>query len=541
MDRRNFLKLTAFGAGAAAIPMLAPFGTPRAAGREDTLLVVVGSTINSMDIHRAGTNRPSYAIAVNLYDRLVGFATKTLEDGTEMYDYTTLAPELAESWEIAPDGKSVTFKLKTDATFWDGKPVTAEDVKWSFDRAVSVGGFPSTQMRAGSLEKPEQFTAVDEHTFRIDFLRPSKLTMPDLAVPVPMIINSTVAKEHATEDDPWATEYLHRNPAGSGAFMLERWDPGQQVVYKRFDGWKGGPLPGVERVIMREIPSASTRRALLERGDADISLDLPPKDYAELKASGKYTVAAAPIENSMIAIGLDTTYGPFQDKRVRQAVAYAIPYEQIFKQAAFERGIPMWGGASFDPADITWPQPFPYSTDYEKSKALLAEAGYADGFEVPFAFNLGFAQWSEPMALLVQEGLGRVGIRTQVEKVPGANWRTQVLIEKKWPMHIKNFGGWLNYPDYYSYWVYQDGRLFNSMKYRNETVETLTDEILHLPVDHPDYEPGVKKLIATFFDEVPLIPVFQPFLDVAMQQNVSGYKYYFHRQLDARWLGKASA
>ncbi|ANK82019.1 MAG: ABC transporter substrate-binding protein [Rhizobiales bacterium NRL2] len=539
MDRRNFLKLTAFGAGAVAVPMLAPFGAPRAAGRADTLLVVVGSTVNSMDIHRAGTNRPSYAIAVNLYDRLVGFGTKTLADGTEMYDYQNLTPELAESWAFAADGNSVTFKLKPDAIFWDGSPVTAEDVKWSFDRAVSVGGFPTTQMRAGSLEKPEQFTAVDEKTFRIDFLRPSKLTMPDLAVPVPIIINSKVAKAHATQDDPWATEYLHRNPAGSGAFMLERWDPGQQVVYKRFDDWKCGPLPGVERVIMREIPSSSTRRALLERGDADISLDLPPKDFAELKASGKYTVAAAPIENSMIAIGLDTTYGPFQDKRVRQAVAYAIPYEQIFKQAAFERGIPMWGGASFEPADISWPQPFPYSTDYDKAKALLAEAGYADGFEVPFAFNLGFAQWSEPMALLVQEGLGKVGIRTAVEKVPGANWRTQVLIEKKWPMHIKNFGGWLNYPDYYAYWVYQDGRLFNSMKYRNETVETVTEEALHLPVEHPDYAPKIKQLIATFFDEVPLIPVFQPYLDVAMQSNVSGYKFYFHRQLDARWLSKA--
>ncbi|WP_416896446.1 MAG: ABC transporter substrate-binding protein [Minwuia sp.] len=539
MDRRNFLRLTAYGAGAAAIPMLAPFGTPRAAGREDTLLVVVGSTINSMDIHRAGTNRPSYAIAVNLYDRLVGFATKTLEDGTEMYDYEALTPELAESWEVAPDGGSVTFKIKADATFWDGSPVTAEDVKWSFDRAVSVGGFPTTQMKAGSLEQPEQFVAVDEKTFRIEFVRKSKLTLPDLAVPVPIIINSKIAKAHATADDPWASEYLHRNPAGSGAFMLERWDPGQQVVYKRFDGWKGGALPGVERVIMREIPSASTRRALLERGDADISLDLPPKDYAELLASGKYTVAAAPIENSMIAIGLDTTYGPFQDKRVRQAVAYAIPYEQIFKQATFERGIPMWGGASFEPATLAWPQPFPYSTDYDKAKALLAEAGYADGFEVPFAFNLGFAQWSEPMALLVQEGLAKVGIKTAVEKVPGANWRTQVLIEKKWPMHIKNFGGWLNYPDYYSYWVYQDGRLFNSMKYRNEDVEKITDEILHLPVDDPTYQAGVKKLISIFFDEVPLIPVFQPFLDVAMQKNVSGYKYYFHRQLDARSLDKA--
>lgn len=538
MDRREFLRVSLVMGGAAAIPMLVPY-TAGAAGRADTLLVVVGSTVNSMDIHRAGTNRPSYAGAVNLYDRLVGFGTKTLADGTQMYDYTTLVPELAQSWEMAADGMSVTFTLKPDATFWDGAPVTAGDVKWSFDRAVSVGGFPTSQMKAGSLEKPEQFVAVDARTFRIDFLRKSKLTMPDLAVPVPIIINSKLALQHATKDDPWATEYLHRNPAGSGAFMLERWDPGQQVVYKRFDNWKGGELPGVSRVIMREIPSASTRRALLEKGDADISLDLPPKDFAELSASGKYTVAAAPVENSLIAIGLDVKWGPLQDKRVRQAIAYALPYEQIFKQAIFGRGIPMWGGASFEPADIAWPQPFPYKTDIEKAKALLAEAGFADGFEIPFAFDLAFAQWEEPMALLAQEALARIGIKAVLEKIPGANWRTQVLIEKKYPMHIKNFGGWLNYPDYYSFWVYQDGRVFNSMNYRNEDVEKITDEILHLETDDPVYIAGVTRLLTIFFDEVPLIPVFQPYLDVAMQKNISGYEYFFHRQLDVRGIAKA--
>ena len=75
---------------------------------------------------------------------------------------------------------SVTFKLRKDAKFHDGTPVTAKDVKWSFDRAVTIGGFPTSQMAAGSLEKPEQFVAVDDNTFRVDFLRNDKLTMPDL-------------------------------------------------------------------------------------------------------------------------------------------------------------------------------------------------------------------------------------------------------------------------------------------------------------------------------------------------------------------------
>ena len=118
------------------------------------------------------------------------FGKKTLPDGAVTYDYTKLEPELAESWQMAPDGMSVTFKLRKNAKFHDGTPVTAKDVKWSLDRAVTVGGFPTFQMKAGSLEKPEQFVVVDDHTFRVDFLRKDKLTLMDLAVPVPCIFNS---------------------------------------------------------------------------------------------------------------------------------------------------------------------------------------------------------------------------------------------------------------------------------------------------------------------------------------------------------------
>jgi peptide/nickel transport system substrate-binding protein len=538
MRRRDFIKTAGVITSVAAIPLFRHFPA-NAASRDNTLIVVTGNGPNSMDIQRKGTNRPAYQIAVNLYDRLVGYSTKTLANGTQMYDYTKLTPEVAESWTITDDGMSIEFKIRKGSKFWDGTPITAADVKWSFDRAVSLGGFPTVQMKAGSLEKPEQFVAVDDETFVIKLLRKSKLTLPDLGVPVPIIYNSKIAKANATDKDPWATEYLHRTPAGSGAYMLERWDPGQQTVYKRYDGWKNGDLPGVERVIIREIPSASTRRALLERGDADVSLDLPPKDFAELRDSGKFTITGVPIENSLAAIGLNLNFDPFKNKMVRQAVAYAVPYDQIFKQAAFERGIPMWGGKSFSPETIEWPQPFPYDTDYDKAKSLMKEAGFADGFQVPLSFNLGLAQWSEPMSLLLQESLAKIGIKATIDKIPGANWRTAALVEKKLPMHIKNFGGWLNYPDYYSFWVYQKGRLFNSMNYHNPEVEALTEASLHLEVDHPDYEPNIKKLLTIFFDEVPLIPIYQPYLDVAMQKNVTGYKYYAHRQLDCRSFAKS--
>ena len=128
---------------------------------------------------------------------------------------------------------SVTFKLRKDAVFHDGTPVTAKDVKWSLDRAVSVGGFPTFQMEAGSLEKPEQFVVVDDRTFRVDFLRKDRLTIPDLAVIVPCVINSELVKKNADGNDPWGLEYTKQNTAGCGAYRVAKWTPGTEVVFER--------------------------------------------------------------------------------------------------------------------------------------------------------------------------------------------------------------------------------------------------------------------------------------------------------------------
>jgi len=510
--------------------------TTWAAGRSDTLVIIAETGPNSMDIHRTGTNRPSYQVAVNMYDRLVTFGVKSEGESGFKYDSTSIQPELAESWELVDEGMSYEFKLRKDATFWDGKPVTANDVKWSFDRAVSLGGFPSVQMKAGGMTDPEQFVVVDQHTFKVKMKTPSKLTLPDLAVPVPIIINSEVAKSKATKEDPWATEYLHKNPAGGGAFMLEKWTPGTQLVYKRFDDWKSGALPAMKRVIVREIPNKSTRRALIERGDADVALNLPNKDSRELAEQGKLTVISSTIDNTLHSVGLNLEFEPFKSKKVRQAIAWALPYQQIFDAAAYGLGAKMWGGPSAP--DAMWPQAFPYDTDLNRAKALLIEAGYADGFSLPISINLGFSQWTEPTALLIQENLGKIGIKATVNKIPGASWRTKALVEKGLELHIKNFGGWLNYPDYYFYWAYIKGHLFNSMNYHNDEIAALVDSTLPMSVDDPAYEANVKRMIAIAIDEVPLIPLWQPTLEVVMQPNVKGFVNWFHRQLDIRAFTK---
>ncbi len=347
MNRREFLKSASVLSSAAATGVAAPAVWSSASAqsaRAETLLVVSEGGPNNLDIHGVGTNRPGYEVAWNCYDRLMSYGSKTLPDGTRSYDRDKLTPELAEEWTETPG--SVTFKLRKDAKFHDGSPVTAEDVKWSFDRAVTVGGFPTFQMKAGSLEKPEQFVAVDERTFRVDFLRPDRLTMPDLAVIVPCVFNSKLVKSKATAQDPWGLEYTKQNTAGGGAYKVTRWQPGTEVAYERNETWTSGPKPALKRIIWRMVPSAGNRRALVERGDADISFDLPSKDFVELKAGGKVAVVSNPIGNGIQYIGMNVNKPPFDKLAVRQAVAYALPYQKIMDAVMFGLAKPMFGAGT---------------------------------------------------------------------------------------------------------------------------------------------------------------------------------------------------
>ena len=302
MKRRTFFKTTA-AAGAAATAAPAIWSEAKAQARNETLLIVGESPPNSMDIHGVGANRPAYEVSWNTHDRLITYGVKKDANGNDHYDYTKLEPELATDWNVTPT--SVTFKLRKDAKFHDGTPITAKDVKWSFDRAVTVGGFPTFQMAAGSLREARAVRRRRRQHLPRRLPARRQAHLPDIGVPVPVVMNSELCKKHATAADPWAMEWCKNNHASGGAYKVERWQPGQEVVYVRNDDWKNGPLPKVKRVIMRIIPSAGNRRALLERGDADISFDLPSKDFAELKSAPKLTVIGTPIENAMMYLGMN--------------------------------------------------------------------------------------------------------------------------------------------------------------------------------------------------------------------------------------------
>ncbi len=538
MQRRDFLKSVSALAASTAVSSPAVFSSAKAQSRQETLLIVSESGPNNLDIHGVGTNVPGYEVSWNCYDRLISHEMKTGPNGQPYYDKNKFKPELAEDMNIGD--MSATFKLKKKATFQDGAPVTAKDVKWSLDRAVSVGGFPTFQMGAGSLTKPEQFVVVDDNTFRVDFARKDRLTIPDLAVIVPCIVNSELVKKHATEKDPWGMEFTKQNTAGSGAYKVASWTAGTEVVLERNDAWVGGPLPKTKKIIWRMVPSAGNRRALLERGDADISYDLPNKDFVELKQDGKLAIVSTPYSNGIQYIGMNVKNPPFDNLKVRQAVACAIPYQKIMDAVLFGLAKPMFGAAAEAPTQVAWPQPHRYNTDIAKAKALMAEAGYPNGFDTTLSFDLGFAGVNEPLCVLTQESLAQIGIRTTINKVPGANWRTE-LNKKTLPLYTNVFSGWLDYPEYFYIWCYHGkNSIFNTMSYQSKAMDGFIDGAVAAAAsgDKATYDTDVKGFVDTAYADMPRVPLYQPYVNVAMQKNVSGYAYWFHRRLDYRTLVK---
>jgi peptide/nickel transport system substrate-binding protein len=353
-------------------------------------------------------------------------------------------------------------------------------------------------------------------------------------------MNSELIRKNATAADPWGLEYTKQNTCGSGPYKVAKWTPGTEVVYERNDLWTSGPLPKVKRIIWRMVPSAGNRRALLERGDADISYDLPSKDFAELKSNDKLSIVSTPYSNGIQYIGMNVTKPPFDNLKVRQAVAYAIPYQKIMDAVLFGLAKPMFG-AGEGPTEVAWPQPHRFDTDIAKAKQLLAEAGLPNGFETTLSFDLGFAVVNEPLCVLVQESLAQIGIKTTINKVPGSSWRSE-LNKKEFPLYTNVFSGWLDYPEYFFFWCYHGlNSVFNTMSYQSKAMDALIDgaRASASSGDKPTYEKDVRGFVDLAFADVPRVPLFQPYVNVAMQKNVSGYQYWFHRRLDYRALVKA--
>ena len=526
-----------FGAVAALVLLLAAEPV-RAQSRAETLRYVTGASVNTLDPNVPGSTREAFAVSLSTYDRLVSFGRKQL-NGKWVFDLDKITGELAESYDVSPDALKITFHLRKDAKFQDGTPVTAEDVKWSLDRAVTAPVLGKAQLLTGSLTSADQFRVIDPSTFEVTLPKPDKLALPNLATVYPIIINSKVAKANATAEDPWAIAWLKEHTAGSGAYMIESFKPGEQVIMKRNEAWnRGTPDKSAffKRVIVQTVPEPATRANLVERGDADITVDLQASDVQSLESKGTIKVISTPQYNSVTFISMNNTIPPFDNINVRRAIAYALPYDDMFKAALFGRGTPLFGAnwADGKPTTSAFPFPQPIKLDLDMARGYLKAAGMPDGFSTTFSFNVGQASTAEPMAALVKESLAKIGIKVDIQKLPDAQMSTQIN-EKKLPFFTEGIVAWLPSTDYFYRNFYTGNQRWNYSSINNAELTAIAQEARFEP-DKARYDEDGKKLNAIHFAEMPQIALWQPSQDAVMAASLDGYTYQFHRQVDYRDL-----
>ena len=531
ISRRTVLQAAA---GAAALPALTQ--PTSAQTRAETLRYVTGGNVNTLDTTMPGATRESFGLSMNVYDRLFSFGRKRIGNNWS-FDAKTIRGELASGYEMAPDNLSFRILLRPDATWHDGSPVTADDVKWSLDRAVSAKSLAPPQLQTGSLTSPDQFRILDPRTILVTLPAPDLLALANLCVPYAIMVNSKLAKQHATADDPWAQEWMKANTAASGAYMVESYRPGESVTLRRNDAWKGGAdgvLPAFRRIIVQSVPEPATRANLVERGAAALAIDIAASDIPTMEKSAKVKVVSVPQNNGFTHITVNTQLAPFDNVKVRQAIAAALPYEDMFKAALFGRGAKLFGADWQAPPDSGFPQAIPNRTDPARAKQLLAEAGMAEGFATTFAISAGQAAVAEPVAALVKEALGRIGINVTIQKKPDSEFNTMEA-EKKLPFYMDGATAWLPATDYYFRLYFTRDQRWNFANWKNADIERLSSDA-RFETDPAKYDEACRKMIAVFTDQVPLIMLWQPNHDAVMAVNVDGYTYQFYRQADFRDL-----
>jgi peptide/nickel transport system substrate-binding protein len=346
----------------------------------------------------------------NLYETLVKF---------EKADLSTLKAGLATSWKTKDAGDSwkVTFKLRKDAKFGSGNPVTADDVVYTFDRAIAIKGNGSFLFTDVANMKVGSTKALDANTVECTLPKTASTAafLNLLTFNIGGIVDSKTVKSHETGSD-YGAAWLKTNSAGSGPFVLNRWDQNQQVV---LDANPNSRLKSkLSRIILREMKEANTQKVALESGEIDIAENYTPDLFKAAVKEAKFNTYKAD-SLQINYVGMQSSAGSnFEDARVRQAVRYAIDQDGIVNDLAgglakkIQTIIP-YGLFGANPAT-------PYSVNVEKAKELMKAAGKPNGFETEMLVPNGACGGGVPCADLaakIQSDLAKIGIKVNIKSL----------------------------------------------------------------------------------------------------------------------------
>jgi peptide/nickel transport system substrate-binding protein len=348
--------------------------------------------------------------SVNVYEGLTRFATRRGADGRIEVDPGRVEPHLAESWTVSPDGREYLFRIRPGMRSPFGNELTSADVVWTFEKS-------NAQRRTGifirNVALIDSVEAVSRYEVRFRLKEPNRIFLGVMTLHIPALFDSTEARRHATPEDPFATRWLGSNTAGFGPYHVESVQAGQQAVFVFNRGYQFD-RPFYTRIVWREVPSAATRVALVRTGQVQYAEQIPLQQIADLRRDRNVRVDSVAAPGSA-TVRMNPRIAPFDDARVRQAVAYATDYRAI-GEAVF-LGLGTRSRSMLNPPIPGAIDAYTYETDYDRARALLREAGHPNGLDVTLEYSTNW-WWEEPLALQMQASLARAGIRVTPKRIP---------------------------------------------------------------------------------------------------------------------------
>lgn len=403
----------------------------------DQLIIALKmSNILSLDPAAATGNDIAFVNA-NLYDTLIELDPE---------DPTHILPAIADEWEIADDGMSITFTLRDDISFHSGNALTAEDVVWSFERVLDLNLALATTWKALGFTQDNISSLVSqmgEHQLEVAFPRPldPKLVMYTLATsPSAFVIDKQRALEHEQNGD-LGHQWLTTNAAGSGAFVLEQWIPQDRIIMTQNSRY-WGQVPSIERVVMRNLKESQTMRLMIERGDIDVAIGMSVPDIRSLENADDLEIQTTQ-RGTLYYVATSMHNDILANKDVRRAIRGTINYEGINESI-----MPYYGIFHQRPVKLGLPATLPepdYSLSTEQARELLAEAGYENGFSTTIrALN------ESPfinVAINLQSSLKQIGIDAEIISGTG-NQVYGAMRDRRFDIIVgRGGGGFAPHPD----------------------------------------------------------------------------------------------
>lgn len=378
--------------------------------------------------HLDPTSAAAGAIDSVLYSNVFEGLTRFMGDGS-------VVPGLAESWEISDDGLTYTFSLRSGVTFHDGTTMDAEDVKFTLDRILAEDSANAQKALYAAISAVE---VVDAATVRLTLSEPNGNMLFNLAWGDAVIVA------------PESIENIKQQPIGTGPFKFDSWTQGDSIRISQYDDY-WGDQPALTEATFKFISDPTAAFAAMMAEDVDVFTGFPaPENLPQFEADPRFQVLIGSTEGETI-LSTNNKQPPFDDVRVRQALAHAIDRQAIIDGAMFGYGTPI--GTHFAPhnpayVDFTATSAF----DPDKARALLAEAGMADGFET--TLHLPPPSYARRGGEIIASQLAEVGIKAEIINVEWAQWLETVFRGKNFGLSIvshtepMDIGIYAN-PDYY--------------------------------------------------------------------------------------------